>query len=148
MKFANTVTIDRRPAEVFAFLARFDNVPRWNYAIGETRKLTAGPVGVGSVYRQRRTLPTPSEETFEVVEFEPDRRLSIRGGLGPFHGEVTYLLEPAGTGTTLTNTMDLQPSGPLRLVAPLAASRIKSAVASNLDTLRQILDRDGRPDDE
>ena len=144
MKFTNAITINRPPAEVFAFLAHFENVPLWNYAISETRKITGGPVDVGSRYRQTRTVPTRSEETFEVTEFEPDRRLSIQGTLGPFHGDITYLLEPAGSATALTNTMNLQPSGPLRLVAPLAASRVKSAVAANLDTLRQILET-GRP---
>ena len=39
-----------------------------------------------------------------------------------------------------TNTMNLQPSGPLRLIAPLAASKVKSAVAANLRTLKQILE--------
>ena len=140
MKFTNTITINRRPAEVFAFLAHFENVPLWNYAISETRKITGGPVGVGSRYRQTRTVPTPGEETFAVTEFEADRRLSIRGTIGPFQGDVTYLLEPAGSATALTNTMNLQPSGPLRLVAPFAASRVKSAVAANLDTLKQILE--------
>jgi uncharacterized protein YndB with AHSA1/START domain len=144
MRVTNTVTINRRPAEVFAFLARFENVPRWNYAIRETRNISGGPAEVGSRYRQTRTLPTRSEETFQVTELEPDRRLSIRGSLGPFHGEITYLLEPAGNATSLTNTMNLQPSGPLRLVAPLAAPRVRSAVAANLDTLRQILES-GQP---
>ena len=127
MQFDNTITIARRPAEVFAYLAHFENVPLWNYAISDTRKTSSGPVGVGSRYRQTRTLPTRSEETFGVTEFEPDRRLSIRGSLGPFHGDVTYQLAPAGSGTALTNTVNLQPSGPLRLLAPLAASRVKSA---------------------
>jgi len=140
MKFTNTITINRGPGEVFAFLAQFENVPLWNYAISETRKVTSGPVGVGSRYRQTRTLPTPGAETFEVTEFEPDRRLSIDGALGPLRGEVTYLLAPAGTATVLTNTMNLQPSGPLRLVAPLAVSRVKSAVAANLETLQRILE--------
>lgn len=143
--FTNTLTIHRPPAEVFAFLAHFDNVPQWNYAISETRKITDGPVGVGSRYRQTRTLPTRSDEMFEVTEFEPDRRLSIRGTLGPFHSEVTYLLQPAGSGTAVANTMHLQPSGPLRLVAPLAASRVKSAVAGNLRTLKEILETGGPP---
>lgn len=147
MQFANTITIARRPAEVFAYLAHFESVPLWNYAISDTRKASSGPVGVGSRYRQTRTLPTRSEETFGVTEFEPDRRLSIRGSLGPFHGDVTYQLAPAGSGTALTNTMNLQPSGPLRLLAPLAASRVKSAVATNLGTLKQILETGGQPAD-
>jgi uncharacterized protein YndB with AHSA1/START domain len=144
MKFTNMITIDRRPPEVFAFLTDFENVPLWNYAISETEKIADGPVGVGSRYRQTRTLPSRSKETFEVTEFEPDRRVSIRGTLGPFHSEVAYLLEPTGNSTTFTNTMNLQPSGPLRLVAPIAASRVKSAVAANLHTLKQILET-GRP---
>jgi len=147
MKFTNTITISRQPAEVFGFLANFANLPLWNYAIDETRKIAGGPVGVGSRYKQTRTLPTRSEETFEVTEFEPNRRLSIRGALGPFHGEASYLLIPTGNGTALTNTMNLQPSGALRLVAPLAASRVKSAVAANLDTLRHLLETGARPDD-
>ena len=100
-----------------------------------------GPVNVGSQFRQTRTLPSRSEEAFEVTEFEPDRRLSIRGVLGPFHGEVTYLLEPTRNSTVLTNVMNLRPSGPLRLVAPIAASRVKSAVATNQETLKKILEQ-------
>jgi Polyketide cyclase / dehydrase and lipid transport len=79
-------------------------------------------------------------ETFEVTEFEPDHSLSIRGPLGPFQAEVAYVLAPAERGTVLTNTMHLQPSGPLRLVAPLAAPGVKSAVAANLGALKQILE--------
>jgi uncharacterized membrane protein len=147
MKFTNTITVGRRPDEVFAFLADFENVPRWNYAIAETRKITDGPVGVGTRYRQTRTLPTRSEETFAVTEFEPVHRISIDGALGPFEGEIRYLLEPLGNATVITNTMTLQPSGPLRLVAPLAAPRVKAAVATNLDVLKQLLEANGGQQD-
>ncbi|WP_448003221.1 SRPBCC family protein [Agromyces bauzanensis] len=141
MKFTNVVTIDRPRREVFAYLARFENIPRWNYAISETRKLTGGPVGIGTRYRQARTLPTPSEEEFEVVEFEPDRRLSLDGDLAVFHARARYDLESAGDTTTLTNTMDLRASGPLNLVAQLATSRVQAAVAANLRTLKELLER-------
>jgi uncharacterized protein YndB with AHSA1/START domain len=140
MEFTNTITINCRPAEVFEFLAHFENLPLWNYALSETRKITGGSVGVGSRYRQTRTLPTPSEETFEVTAFEPGHSLSIRGPLGPFQAEVAYVLAPVEHGTVVTNTMHLQPSGPLRLVAPLAAPGVKSAVAANLGVLKQILE--------
>ncbi|WP_448808814.1 SRPBCC family protein [Agromyces bauzanensis] len=141
MKFTNVVTIDRPQAEVFAYLADFENVPRWNYAISETRKLTGGPVGVGTRYRQARSIPTPSEEAFEVVEFEPDRRLAVDGDLAVFHGRVSYALESAGDATTLTNTMELQASGPLNLVAQLASRSVRAAVAANLGTLKELLER-------
>jgi uncharacterized protein YndB with AHSA1/START domain len=48
--FENTVTIQRPAGQVFAFLADFENIPRWNYAIEDTSKISAGPVGVGTRY--------------------------------------------------------------------------------------------------
>jgi uncharacterized protein YndB with AHSA1/START domain len=140
MRFTNTITIDRPPAEVFAFLTKFENLPRWNYAISETRKTSPGPAGVGSRYMLTRTQPTPTEETFAVTAYEPARMLTIHGRFGPFPGKVTYVLELAGSATRLINIMDLTPAGLASVVAPLARSRIKAAVAANLDTLKQLLE--------
>jgi hypothetical protein len=39
----------------------------------------------------------------------------------------------------MTNTMNLQPRGRLRLLAPVAAAVVKSAVAANVGTLKGIL---------
>ena len=38
------MTIRRAIDDVFAFLADFENVPTWNYAIVETKKTSPGPV--------------------------------------------------------------------------------------------------------
>ena len=56
--FENTVTIRRPIEEVFGFLADFENVPKWNYAIVETHKVSQGPVGVGTIYQQVRSVPS------------------------------------------------------------------------------------------
>jgi hypothetical protein len=139
--FQNTVTIRRPIEDVFGFLADFENIPTWNYAILQTSKTSPGPVGVGTTYRQIRSLPSRSEEGFEVTVFEPPSRLEIHGEIGPFTATIGYLLVPLSDGTQLTNTVDLQrASGALRLLAPLAVSRVRTAVAANLDTLKQLLE--------
>lgn len=140
MHFTNTVTIHRSPHEVFEFLANFENVPKWNYAIVETRKTSDGPVGIGATYRQTRSLPAPSEETFRVTEFEPDHQLAIHGDLGPFEGTLTYDLEGVSDGTRITNRADLQAHGLLKVAAPLASGRVGNAVAANLQKLKEILE--------
>lgn len=140
MRFSKTVTIQKSPHEVFEFLADFENVPKWNYAINETRKTSEGPVGVGATYRQTRSLPSPSEEAFRVTEFEPDQRLAIHGDLGPFEGTLTYELEAVAGGTRITNAADLQAHGLLKVAAPLASGRVGEAVAANLQKLKQILE--------
>jgi uncharacterized protein YndB with AHSA1/START domain len=140
MQFTNTIIIDRPVPEVFAFLAQFENVPQWNYAISETRKISIGSVDVGARYEQTRTLPTRSEEQFEVTAYEPDQTLAIRGRFGPFPGRFRYDLEPMGNLTRLVNTVALEPSGLVSIAAPLLRSRVQAAVAANLRALKEMLE--------
>lgn len=130
---------------MFAYLADFENVPTWNYAIAETRKLSEGPVGVGTRYLQVRTLPRPSEESFEVTEVEPEARLSIEGTFGKLPGRLHYAMEPVAGGTRVTNVVELQPTGVLKLVSGLATSKLRSAVGANLRKLKELLEEGGPP---
>jgi carbon monoxide dehydrogenase subunit G len=140
MRFTNTITIARRQDAVFAYLADLENLPAWNYAIQKTRKVTTGPVDIGTRYHQVRTVPIHREESLEVVAFEKGRSLTIRGTLNTFPAESSYALQPDGDATLLTNTVDLSTPGPLKLVAPIATRQVKSAVAANLDVLKHILE--------
>ncbi|MBO0818610.1 MAG: SRPBCC family protein [Actinobacteria bacterium] len=141
--FENTVTINRPAEEVFAYLADAENIPRWNYAIEQTRKITPGPVGVGTVYRQTRTIPRRSQEEFEIVAFQPPGQLALDGTFGPFKARTSYLIEPITGGTSLTNRWDLELTpAPLRLLGPVAIPRVKAAVAENMRTLKHILEND------
>ncbi|MEX1296506.1 MAG: SRPBCC family protein [Candidatus Limnocylindrales bacterium] len=140
MRFSNTIDIKRPPEEVFDYLAAPENIPEWNYAISESERSPSGPIGIGTRIRQRRTLPRPAEEQLEVTELQPDRRLVLAGDVGPLHGTVSYELEPTSDGTQLTNDVELDASGPLRLAAPLFTGRVRAAVADNLATLKRTLE--------
>jgi hypothetical protein len=142
--FQNTVTIARPASEVFAFLADFGNIPAWNYAIARTVQTSPGPAGVGATYRQTRAIPRSSEEGLEVTDFTPPSRLAVKGQIGPFRASSSYLLEPASGGTRLINHVELEPSSALlRPLGPLAVPAVKAAVARNLGTLKQLLERTG-----
>lgn len=141
MHFSNSVLIRRAPSEVFAFLANPANIPRWNYAITSTEQVTPGPLGLGTRLRQTRSLPQHSVEELDVVEYVTDRRLALRGDLGPLTGTLTYVLNEVVEGTRLTNVADLSGRGALGLVAGLGESRVSRAVAANLDALRELLER-------
>jgi uncharacterized protein YndB with AHSA1/START domain len=139
--FENTVMIRRTTEEVFAFLADFENIPKWNYAIVETHKLSEGPVGVGTIYRQVRSVPRRSEEHFEVIAYDPPRQLEIRGQLGPFPSRLSYALDAVPEGTRVTNSVELELRGPGRLLGPVAVPRVRDAVAANLQKLKELLER-------
>lgn len=140
VQFANAIEINRPIEEVFAYLADFENIPAWNYAIVETEKTSEGPVGIGATFRQVRSVPSHGEETFEVTDYRPHQSVTISGTLGPFTGDLRYQLDPIESGTRLTNEVDLQPRGIAGLVGQLAGSRVKDAVAANLNELKRILE--------
>jgi hypothetical protein len=140
LQFSNEVTIRRSVPDVFEFVADFTHLPMWNYAIRSTTKLTPGPVALGSSFRQVRSVPTEREEEFEVSVWEPDRLVAITGVFGPFGGTIAYELEPAGAGTALVNHVHLAPRGLVGIAAGVAGSRVKAAMAENLQELRRGLE--------
>jgi uncharacterized protein YndB with AHSA1/START domain len=139
--FENTVMIRRPIEDVFAFLSDFENVPKWNDAIVETRKVTEGAVGIGTTYHQVRSVPSRSEERFEVTAYDPPRHLEVRGQLGPFPSRLSYALDAVPEGTRLTNSVELELRGPGRLLGRVAVPRVRDAVAANLRKLKDLLDR-------
>ena len=139
--FENTVVIRRPIEEVFGFLADFENIPKWNYAILETHKLSQGPIGVGTIYQQVRSVPRRSEERFEVTAYNPPRQLEIQGQLGPFPSRLSYALDAIPEGTRITNLVELQLRGPDRLLGRVAVPRVRDAVAANLQKLKDLLEQ-------
>ena len=139
--FTNTVNIDRPITEVFTYLSDLEHTPEWNWAITETKKITPGPVSVGTRYVQTRSLPKTATEDLEVTSLELNRRIEIRGTLAALPAHLTYQLDREGTGTRLTNTIELEPQGALRLAGPFVRGRIKQAVADNLGELKARLER-------
>ncbi len=145
MRLAHEIEIRRPPDEVFACLATLERIPEWNPAIVETRRLTPGPVRVGTRIRQQRSSPTTSVEELEVTALDPGRSLVLVGELGPLRGTIAYRLHPTPGGTRLENIADVEASGLARLLAPLAAGRVRSAVAENLAALKRIVEQAGSP---
>ena len=138
--FTNVVAINRPAHEVFAFLADLENVPKWNYAITETRKTSPGEVGVGTTYEQTRSIPTPSREHLTITDFQPDRHLAVEGTLARYPARLEYTVDEHDGVTRLTNTVDLELTGAAKLLGGVAAGRIRRAVAENLEVLKRLLD--------
>lgn len=140
ISFTNTIRIDRPVDEVYAYLSDLEHTPEWNWAITETVKATPGPIGVGTRYRQTRSVPQPATEMLEITALKANRHIEVRGTLARFPASLTYRLDRRIGGTELTNTVDLEANGPLRLIESALGSRIKRAVADNLSQLKNLLE--------
>jgi hypothetical protein len=140
ISFANTIDIDCEPADVYAYIADLEHTPEWNWAITSTRKVSPGPVAVGSRSRQTRSVPRPAVEMLEVARLDPDRRIDVVGDLASFPAHLTYELSRGPQGTTLTNSVEIDPPAPLGLLGSLFTGRIQASVAENLGVLRTVLE--------
>lgn len=129
--FENVVMIGRPRDEVFAFLADLEKVPRWNPAIEGTMKATYRPVRVGTTYRQVRSAPKRSEESFEITRVRPPA--CDRGRHRALPGPDRLRAGNRPGGDAIDELGGAPPPIISRVMVPLAASQIRAAVASNLE---------------
>ena len=132
---ATSVEIERPVQEVFAFVADQTNAPKWQTDLHEVRRLTDGPIGVGSEHEFVRTFAgrrLSSRNRF--VAFEPGRYVKFEIPSGWISGTASYRTEVSrSAGTVLTSRMEFRVRGPLSLLEPV---------------LSRILARDSRRDEQ
>ena len=135
-----SIVIDRPIGQVFAALADTKNQPRWDTGLLEARLVPEGPVSVGTrITEVRKFMGRTSENTGEVIEFEPNARITRKSSVdSPMKLVGTLTFAPTPKGTKVGWRWDLQFSGFFALVGPLiAAAMIKGADKS----LRGLKDR-------
>lgn len=133
IELETTVEISRPVAEVFAFVADQTNAPQWQDGLHEVRRLTEGPIGVGSEHEfVRRFAGRRVASRNRFVAFEQDRHVRFEIPEGWLTGEASYTTDPGPGGTVLTSRMRFRAHGVAALLEGL---------------LTRVLARDARRDD-
>jgi len=139
-----SVVIKRPAAAVFAFLTDLDKGTQWQASVMEASKTSEGPVGVGATGREvRRIMGRQMESTFEVTEFEPDRKISFKSTSGPIAMQGRYTLEPAVGGTRLSIVVDGELDGVFKLAEPMVVQSVKRQLDADFGTLKDLLEASG-----
>ena len=134
-----SIVINRPVEQVFAAMADVKNQPQWDPGLLEARLTPDAPVSVGTkITEARKFMGRTSENTGEVVEFEPNARITRKSGDSPMTVMGTLTFAPTPKGTKVGWRWDLQFSGFFALAGPLiAAAMVKGADKS----LRGLKDR-------
>ena len=133
IKIEQKLEINRTVADVFAFLTDHENDSKWRSGVVESRKTSEGPVGVGSTGSEvLQFLGRRMETSYEITEFEQDKKLSFKTTSGPVPMEGGYLLEASGGGTRIAFSIQGDASGFFKLAEPVLArwSRDRSTPTS------------------
>ena len=136
------ISINRPVEDVFRFVADTANDPKWHTDALEVRRMTDGPVGKGTTYHLRlKPSMGVSEGTVEMAEFQPNRRQVLRGDMGKMKPTITYLFQPAGSGTAFTRRVQFELPGMMRLMQPLVRGMVKKRNTAFLANLKRVLEQ-------
>lgn len=147
MKRSVTVdaTIDRPPAQVFAYLADPTSWPRFVPAVVLRRRIGSGPVRVGSRWQATdRIGPFRIHFTDELAVLERDRRVAWLSS-APWNARTEYVLRPAADGTRIRATYEGDVGGWLRLLAWLPGPIVALILAQDFRRLRSLMAREQLP---
>jgi carbon monoxide dehydrogenase subunit G len=136
-------TIDTRLPidETFAFIGDFANCPAWDPNTVSSERIDPGPVGVGARYalgvRQRGSV-VPME--YRVVAWEPGRRVVLAGEGSNVRATDEIRFETTPAGTRVDYTADINLTGWMRLVQPLAGGAFRKLATDAASGMRSALD--------
>ncbi len=145
LNIQSRIDIDRPAAEVFDFVADQTNAPKWQTGLHEVRRITPGPLGVGTEHVfARRFAGMDIESRNRFTRYEPGRFVSFEIPSGKITGEASYLVEPTGANTSqLISEVDFRVSGLAGLATPVLVRVFERDSNKNLAVLKELLEHAG-----
>lgn len=137
------ITIRRPVAVVAAYAADPSNAPEWYDNIRSVAWRTDPPLRVGSrVAFSAQFLGRRLEYTYEITDYVPGERLTMRTAQGPFPMETNYQWEAfGGEATRMRLRNHGEPAGFSRLAAPVMTRAMRRANRKDLEKLKALLER-------
>ncbi|KZX58750.1 short-chain dehydrogenase [Halioglobus sp. HI00S01] len=135
------IRVNRTPDEAFAYVADFTTTAEWDSTVRTARKLTDGPVGVGTRFLVNCKLPVGSVDLcYEILEFQPPERLVLVGHSRLFTVEDTITFAPKGEQTDIVYQAAFEFSALLRSGAAIAQPGLQRMGKASVEGLRAALE--------
>lgn len=137
----NRVEINRPPAEVFKFIADLSNEPRYVPNVLETEKISDGPTGVGTKYREvtRVMLGRKAVATYEITQYDPPTTFAFRGTSGRSRFRGRWTLEATDDGTLAKFTAEAQLAWPTKYLERFVRGSVAATFAIMGRNLKLVL---------
>jgi carbon monoxide dehydrogenase subunit G len=140
-RFELSVDVARPLHEVWEYLTDPERVPEWQSSAESSKKITDGPMGVGTHLRdERRFMGRRATSEVEVTEYEPERLLTLHGLSGPVRFTVRHRLSENGNGTRLDVDAEADPGGLGRFVRPMIERAAAHEFRGDFNRLKQNLE--------
>ncbi|HEY8775940.1 MAG TPA: SRPBCC family protein [Gaiellaceae bacterium] len=143
---SESIEIDRKPEDVFAYLDDVKRHGEWQEQIVHVQPQDDGPLRVGSRVTETRRVPGGDRTmTYEVTEHDPPRQSSFRVLDGPVRAVGTISIEPIGDGSRsrLTFTLDFKGHGLAgKVLLPVARTQARKQIPKDQARMKELLEAD------
>lgn len=140
-QFKTSLVVRRPVEEVFAFVSNYQNSAKWVSGRMEHTKVSAGPVGVGTVIRTTgRAMDVRIEATRIVTAYEPPAKYAFKSEYRQIPLATTFHFEPIQGGTRLTVVVEGEPTGLFKAATPLVLGAIRQQFEGDLRRLKRLLE--------
>ena len=139
-----SIEIDRRPEDVFAYLDDLERHGEWQEEIVTSKIEGPRPVGVGTRVLEIRKFGKREQDTsYEITAHDPPRTSSFRGTAGAVRPVGTVSVDPIGDGSRsrLTIEFNLVGQGIGVLIAPLARMQARKEIPKSQERLKARLEQ-------
>ncbi|TYS58691.1 ATPase [Sutcliffiella horikoshii] len=130
--------------QVADYAANPDYAPIWYDNIDSSDWRTPKPLQLGSqIAFKAKFLGKELAYIYEIVEFVPGEKLTMKTAQGPFPMETTYTWVALNTNTTkMTLQNKGEPKGFSKLFSPVMATMMKKANEKDLKKIKDILEKE------
>ncbi|MBT2695745.1 SRPBCC family protein [Bacillus sp. ISL-55] len=136
------ININRPIAQVSEYAMNPDHAPEWYVNIHSAEWKTPKPITIGSqIAFKAKFLGRELAYIYEIIEYDPGKKLVMRTAQGPFPMETTYTFQSIGedvTKMTLRNAG--QPTGFSKVFSPFMATMMEKANMKDLKKIKNILE--------
>lgn len=140
--FEFSTHIARSPRKVFEVLSNPAEASKFLDNIKESKKLSEGPIGVGTIFRETRVV-SGKEATADllVTAYEPNSRVSISTEAEGIKVDYHYRLSLQDEGTRLLWLCELKAAGLRRMMLPMVAAIMKKEDGDHLQKLKAYIEK-------
>lgn len=142
-RIESSVLVSRSVEDIFSFLNIPENHAKFIPNMVAFNKTSAGPFGqVGATARGvLRFLGQKVDVPYEIIEHEQNRKLAMKGWLGPIAFKDGYILIPTTNGTQIKFWLELSMIGLAKVFSPFKGFIGRIHALETLSKLKKVLEK-------
>jgi uncharacterized protein YndB with AHSA1/START domain len=127
--------------QVFDFISMPENDFQWQYGTLKSAQVSEGGLGVGTFFRSvGHFMGHRIQGTYEVTEYEPNKKYGFKSLSGPLHSQTLYTFELAGGGTKVNISTQAVAANLFQSDEGILEKKLKKQQKENLELLKDILE--------